>query len=49
MAINLPSISHRNYRLGLLEMVFRDTKISKFSSGTMPPEAEYQIPIWRGS
>ena len=36
MKINLPSIFHRNYRLGSLEMVFQDIKISKFSGGACP-------------
>ena len=40
MTINLPSIFDRNYRLGLLEMVFQDIKISKF-----PGEACLQTPL----
>ena len=36
MAINLHSIFHRNYHLGLLEMAFQDTNISKFSGGAFP-------------
>ena len=36
MTINLPSIFDKNYRLGLLEMVFQDVKISKFSGAACP-------------
>ena len=36
MTIILPGIFHRNYRLGLLEMVFQDIKISKFLGGAYP-------------
>ena len=36
MTINLPSIFDGNYRLRLLEMVFQDIKISKFSGVAWP-------------
>ena len=41
MTINLPSIVHRNCRLGLLEMVFQDIKILKFSRRACP--LTYQV------
>ena len=45
MVINLPSICHRNYGLGLLGMVFQDIKISKFSGGSYPhtPLLKYDL------
>ena len=36
MTINLPIIFDGNCRPGLLEMVFQDIKISKFSGGACP-------------
>ena len=45
MTINLTSIFRRNYRLGLLEMVFQDINISKFSGGACPqtPLVKYRL------
>ena len=40
MTINLPIILDRNCRLGFLEMLFQDIKISKFSVGAFP-----QVPL----
>ena len=46
MAINLPSIFHWDYLLRLLEMVFQDIEISKFSGETcpqLPPFVTYRF------
>ena len=37
MTIDLQSIFDRSCPLGLLEMVFQDSEILKFSGGSMPP------------
>ena len=49
MTINLPSIFDRSCPLGLLEIIFQDNKILKFSGGTCPQASPLsKIPIWRG-
>ena len=45
MTINLPAIFDGNCSLGLLEMVFQDIKISKFSGRYLLPDPPNKILI----